>query len=233
MKIFINDIPVNIIRENELKPDHEYDLIMDGSEGKIKPKSLIDDVLIRDASPDNVEELLKVMTDNKLKKVFSITFACKDKKEVKKYIKSKFKVVKAAGGVVEKQGLILLIYRKGRWDIPKGKRDKKEGMAACAVREVEEETGVKVTIDRKVMHTWHTYVNKKKYILKKTNWYAMSCLDDSKMAPQEEESIDEVKWMNLTEQRAALYGSYRSIRVVMQEYHKLLRDYEGMWAYNE
>lgn len=226
MKIFINDIPVSIISNEDLKPNKEFDLVIDGALGKIKPKSLIDDVLIKDALPDTVDELLHVMTDNKLKGVDSITFTSSDHKGIVKYIKKKFKVIEAAGGVVDKGGKILLIYRKGRWDIPKGKLDKGEKKKACAVREVEEETGVKVSIERKINATWHTYVNKKKYVLKKTHWYVMKCEDDSCLAPQAEEDIEEARWMNLTELRAALYNSYRSIRVVIQEYHKLLKTHD-------
>ncbi|MEQ8473189.1 MAG: NUDIX hydrolase [Marinoscillum sp.] len=223
MKIFINDIPVSIISNEDLKPNKEFDLVIDGALSKIKPKSLIDDVLIKDALPDKVDELLHVMTDNKLKGVDSITFTSADSKTIIKYIKKKFKVIEAAGGVVDKGGKILLIYRKGRWDIPKGKLDKGEKKRACAMREVEEETGVKVSIDRKINATWHTYVNKRKYVLKKTHWYVMKCEDDSNLAPQTEEDIEEARWMSLTELRAALYNSYRSIRVVIQEYHKLLK----------
>lgn len=223
MKIFINDIPVSIIGNEELNPEKEFDLVIDGSINQIKPKSLIDDVLIKDASPAKVDDLLRVMTDNKLKGVDSITFTSTDKKEITRFIKKKFKVIEAAGGVVDKAGKILLIYRKDRWDIPKGKLDKGEKKRDCAVREVEEETGVKVSIEQKIGSTWHTYVNKKKYILKKTHWYVMRCVDDTNMAPQDEEDIDEVRWMSLSELRAALYNSYRSIRAVIQEYHKLLK----------
>ncbi len=223
VKIFINDIPVSIISYEELDTSKEFDLIIDGTTGRIKPKKLIDDVLINGASPEKVDELLHIMTDNKLKGVDSITFTSSDKKAIIKYIKKKFKVIEAAGGVVDKDGKILLIFRKGRWDIPKGKLEKGEKKRECAVREVEEETGVKVTIEKKINATWHTYVNKKKYVLKKTHWYVMKCVDDSMMGPQTEEDIEEVSWMNLSELRAALYNSYRSIRVVVQEYHKILK----------
>lgn len=222
MKIFINDIPVRIIDTSELDLSEEFGLIIDGS-NKIKPKELIDDVLIKEASPDKVDELLHLMTDHKLKEVDSITFISNDRKPIIRYIKSKFKVVEAAGGVVDKEGKVLLIFRKGRWDIPKGKLDKKEKKKDCATREVEEETGVKVSIEQKITTTWHTYVTNKKYILKRTHWYLMRCEDDSEMSPQEEEHIEKVRWMGLTELRAALYNSYRSIRVVIQEYHKLLK----------
>lgn len=223
MKIFINDIPVRIIEPSELDPFKEFDHTIDGSISKIKPKSLNDDVLIKNASPDKVDKLLHLMTDYKFKEVDSITFTSTNKKEIIKFIKSKFKVIEAAGGVVDKDGKILLIFRKGKWDIPKGKLDKGEKKKKGAVREVEEETGVKVEVKQKINTTWHTYVTNKKYVLKRTHWYLMKCIDDSEMAPQAEENIELVQWMSLSELRAALYNSYRSIRVVIQEYHKLLK----------
>ncbi len=224
MKIFINDIPVRIIDKAEAKDAAEYDLIIDGASQKIKPKKLIDDVLIHDAQPEKVEELLQLMTDNKFKEVDSITFTSKDSKGLIRFIKTKFKVVEAAGGVVDKDGKTLLIYRQGRWDLPKGKLDKHEKKKDCAVREVEEETGVKVILGKKIATSWHTYIRNKKYVLKKTYWYTMQCVDDTNMKPQTEENIKEVTWVTLTELRSALYDSYRSIRSVIQEYHRLLKN---------
>lgn len=224
MKIFINDIPVILTSSSKLPGLNHFDLIIDGSQQKIEPKKLLDDVLILNASPEKVDELLHLMTDKKFKQVDSITFSSDDKKSMIKFIKKKFDIIEAAGGVVEKDHETLLIYRKGRWDFPKGKIDKGEKKRECAIREVEEETGVRVAIEFKIIHTWHTYIQNKKYVLKKTHWYAMSCLDDSNMAPQAEENIDEVKFMTLTQMRSALYGSYRSIRFVIQEYHKLLKE---------
>jgi 8-oxo-dGTP pyrophosphatase MutT (NUDIX family) len=221
LKIYINDIPVSIISADKL-PDKRFNAVIDGSKRIIR-KALIDDVLINDAEPHKIDELLRLMTDTKLKNVDSITFTSNDVEALIKYIKTKFKVIEAAGGVVDKNNKTLLIYRKGRWDIPKGKIDKGEKKRQCAVREVEEETGVRGEIIDKICTTWHTYVTNKKYILKKTHWYRMKCIDDSELAPQAEENIVEAKWMTLTELRSALYDSYRSIRVVIQEYHKLLR----------
>jgi ADP-ribose pyrophosphatase YjhB (NUDIX family) len=101
--------------------------------------------------------------------------------------------------------------------------EKNEDIRSCALREVEEETGVKVVVQEKICHTWHTYTRNKKYILKKTYWYQMVCLDDMQIGPQISEGIDDVKWMTLSQVRVSLYDSYRTIRVVMQEYHKLLK----------
>src|SRR5687768_2564827 len=64
-----------------------------------------------------------------------------DLKELKKAFQKKFTPVLAAGGLVqnEKEEL-LMIYRKGKWDLPKGKLDKNEKLEDCALREVMEET---------------------------------------------------------------------------------------------
>ncbi|MEO9481831.1 MAG: NUDIX hydrolase [Ekhidna sp.] len=219
MKIFINDIPVYILSEKKINMNRAYGLVVREFED-IVPEVLADDVLIMNASFDQIDSLLRLMTDKKLKKVHSIFISSREKRDLINYLKGKFKVVEAAGGVVEKKGKLLMIYRRKVWDIPKGKLDKGETIEECAVREVEEETGVKVQIDWKVDAVWHTYTNKKKYILKKTHWYAMRCVDDRKMSPQKEEGIKKVEWMGLEEVRKALHDSYRSIRYVMQEYTK-------------
>ncbi len=223
MKIFINDIPVFLLGPEELEEDAFYAVVLDSKFQKITTRAFIDDVLIINATPIQVEELFQLMTDKALKKVDSITISSNNKKDLTRYIKIKFRVIRAAGGVVDKEGKNLLIYRNGLWDLPKGKLEKDEDIRSCALREVEEETGVKVVVKEKICHTWHTYTKNKKYILKKTYWYQMECLDDLQMRPQIEEGIDDVKWMSLSQVRASLHDSYRTIRVVMQEYHKLLK----------
>jgi 8-oxo-dGTP pyrophosphatase MutT (NUDIX family) len=223
LKIFINDIPVYLIKESQAKDSDQYDHVLNGQEHRIIPKQLRDDVLIRNAERDNVDELLQLMTEKKFKEVDSITFVSENHDSLKKFIKSTFKVIEAAGGVVQKDDKYLLIFRKGKWDLPKGKKEKGEKNKQAAIREVEEETGVKVSIENKICHTWHTYVHHKKFVLKKTHWYLMQCVDDSKMSPQVEEDIDEVMWKNLSDLRSALYDSYRSIRSVIHQYHKNLK----------
>ncbi len=223
MKLFINDIPV-ILEDLAAIPDlSKYDVVLDGTKKNIPHKKLIDDVIMVNASPEKVDELFKLMTDKKFKHLDSITFGVANKSEAVNYIKTKFTIVEAAGGVVEKNNKILLIYRLKKWDLPKGKLEKKEGAKLGAVREVEEETGVKVTLGPKICKTWHTYTRNKKYVLKKTHWYAMSCEDDQGMAPQTDEGIEDVRWMTVSEVRQALYNSYRTIRYVVQEYNKMLK----------
>jgi 8-oxo-dGTP pyrophosphatase MutT (NUDIX family) len=133
-------------------------------------------------------------------------------------VRSYYKLVKAAGGVVTKADQVLLMYRLGRWDLPKGKLDDGERSKQAAVREVEEETGVLVERGERICTTWHTYTHNENRILKRTKWYAMICLDDSDMQPQIEENIDEIKWMSRREAQNALKHSYSSIRYVFDEF---------------
>ncbi len=224
MKIFINDIPVSLVKSDSAKARAHHSQIIDGREGRIPSKLLADDVHIVNASGALVEKLLQTMTDRKLKNLDSVTISSANKKSLISFIKDRFKIVKAAGGVVDKDGRTLLIFRLGKWDLPKGKLDKGETIKACALREVEEETGVQCELGEKVCHTWHTYTRNKKYILKKTSWYAMTALDDTRMGPQMEEGIEDVRWMNINQMREALYNSYRTVRYVVREYHNLLKE---------
>lgn len=223
MKIFINDIPVYILSEKKVNMNRAYGLIVREFE-TIVPEVLVDDSLIMNASFEQIDSLLKLLTDKKLKKVHSIFISSRDKRELIDYLKSKFRVIVAGGGVVQKNGKILMIYRKKKWDLPKGKLDEGESIEECAIREVEEETGVKVEIDQEIEPVWHTYTSHKKYVLKKTFWYSMNCMDDKGMAPQKEEGIKKVEWMDMDEVRVALHDSYRSIRYVMQAFTKMIKE---------
>ena len=220
-RIFINDIPVSFknLDNSKLKVEN-YDTLIDGSSGIIHTK-LRARVLIYDALPDSIDSLLKIMTEKKLKKTYSVTFTLKNKKEVIKYLKKKFKVIKAAGGIVQNnENKILFIYRLGKWDLPKGKKDKGEKIKDCAVREVEEETNTKVKIIKRNCTTWHTYTRYKKFILKKTVWYKMKCIDDSKMKGQKKEKIEKVRWMENKIINEILINSYKSLSYVVKKYFK-------------
>ena len=110
--------------------------------------------------------------------------------------KSLFEIIEAGGGIVRNEKKqVLFIYRKGVWDLPKGKKEKKEKKRVTAVREVEEETGIRnVSIHKKVIVTYHLYKLKtSKRAMKKTHWYAMSAVDQ-KLIPQTKEQITKADW---------------------------------------
>lgn len=220
--IFVNDIPIKFKHLNNLKLKKEnFDTYVDGSSG-IVPKKLYSRVLIYDASIDTIVNLLKKMTKYKFKKIYSITLTLKNLDNDIKELKKMFKIIKAGGGVVNNNKKeILFIYRMKKWDLPKGKLDKGETIKQCAKREVEEETKVKVSCGKKILSTWHTYTKNKKFILKKTTWYMMESIDDSKMKPQKKEKIEKVEWMKESSVEDILLNSYKTLNHVMKKYFEL------------
>lgn len=220
MKLFVNDTPVDIIWIGDVQDTSVFDTIVDAGKKSLKDVKLKDDVLVQNATETYIKNSLDYFSKQKVKKIDSITFAVKDIKATRSFIKKQFEVIKAAGGLVVKGDKVLMIFRLGKWDLPKGKIEKKEKPLAGAVREVEEECSIKVRPIDKVCHTWHTYNRNKKKILKKTYWYLMEILDDSAMRPQLEEDIEEVRWMTFAEAKQALYNSYFSIRYVFRAYQR-------------
>ena len=125
------------------------------------------------------------------------------------------RLVPAAGGAVINDGRLLCIYRRGSWDLPKGKIDEGESESAAAVREVQEETGLReVDIARELSTTYHTYRDRKgRRILKPTYWYEMRTSEEA-LRPQAEEDIEEARWVPLDELediRARMYASLQAV----------------------
>lgn len=224
MKIFINDVPLEILNPSDLREENHYDAIMDCRHQSLQNLELLDDVLLLHVSHDNIKSIIEYLVVQKPRKLDSITLAVKKNKKAVKFIKKQFNIVRAAGGLVEKDGKILLIHRLSKWDLPKGKLEKKEKNREGAIREVEEECSIQVGIDYKICNTWHTYNRNGKRMLKKTAWFRMHCLDDSEMKPQVEEDIERVEWVTEREARTHMYNSYRSIRYVFSRYFLLRTD---------
>lgn len=104
----------------------------------------------------------------------------------------------AAGGIIyNDKNEILTIFRRGFWDLPKGKVDAGETIENAALREVEEETGAKTRVrNSNALRTYHCYIVKGKECIKETYWYDMDLADDTNLQPQAEEDILAVKFMN-------------------------------------
>jgi len=217
MNVFINDIPLILKKATEKVYKHEYDLILKASD-HFTSKDLVGNVLIKDADAQLIDRLVRLMEVKKLKKLKSLTLVAGKKKKLLAHLKDQFKIVQAAGGLVLKEGKILMIYRLGVWDLPKGKLEKKEAVQAGALREVEEECSIQVEVVDKLPKTWHSYAYKGKKILKKTSWFVMNCTDDSLIKPQAEEFIEEVRWMTPEEVTEVLPKAYTSIAFIMRHY---------------
>ena len=134
---------------------------------------------------------------------------------VKERFFAEFKYIEAAGGVVcndRDETLMIFCYR--RWDLPKGHVDAGESDAECAVREIEEETGVKgAKIVRFLCNTLHAYNVYGSWELKRTAWFELKA-DHCDTKPQAEEDILQAKWCTPEEVEENLRTTYPTIRNV-------------------
>lgn len=141
-------------------------------------------------------------------------------KVMEKIIKKKYRIVEAGGGIViNKNKEVLFIFRRGKWDLPKGKLEKHEKIKKGAVREVEEECGITNPVVREhLITTMHKFKNKGKECLKKTYWYIMDYEGDEELVPQLEEDITKAKWMSEEKFNKVFKNTFPSIGDVLNAY---------------
>lgn len=142
----------------------------------------------------------------------------KDLEALKKAFFKHFTFIEAAGGIVQNNHKeLLFILRLGKWDLPKGKMEKKEVPEACAIREVTEETGIAgLTVKKKTGDTYHAYDEFGKHFLKQTHWFYMTCEGRQAPVAQAVEHITEVKWVKTMHIREPMANTYPSIRDILQ-----------------
>lgn len=133
--------------------------------------------------------------------------------------KNIFNYVEASGGVVyNKEGQVLFIKRKNKWDLPKGKLENQETASEGAIREVQEEAGIsnlKITSD--LIDTYHIYFEGRVPMLKKTQWFKMETDSEKEPVPQTEEDITEAVWFDQQDVPNILGNTYLSIIEILKE----------------
>jgi 8-oxo-dGTP pyrophosphatase MutT (NUDIX family) len=164
---------------------------------------------------DAIQEAIDSLRKKKLEKAFIYH---PNHEEILKKFTKKIPLEVAAGGVVtNKKGKVLFIYRNDKWDLPKGKLDKGESIEECAVREVEEETGVKkLKIENFLQTTYHVFKRRGVYKLKEVHWYAMKTSYQGKLKGQKSEGIEKVKWKGPKKIEEALQNSYINIKILFR-----------------
>jgi 8-oxo-dGTP pyrophosphatase MutT (NUDIX family) len=179
-KIYFNNKVIIITNEEHTEQDHSNTMVF------------------KEWKEEIYEYILENLESNRAT-IFLIK--AKNIDDVLNSIKKRFTIIQAAGGaVINSESGVLLIFRRGKWDLPKGKLDEGESLEKCAVREVEEETGLSdVQLNSFLITTYHTYMEEGKSILKETHWYKMSIREKQELTPQLEEDILECRWVSIAE----------------------------------
>ncbi len=140
-----------------------------------------------------------------------------DLAELRKAFFKKFTLIFAAGGfVLNENEEVLMMFRRGKWDLPKGKQDKNELPEDCAVRETEEETGLRnIKLISPLLTTYHTYHEGSRYILKETSWFKMKITGEQKLIPQTEEDISKLEWVKKDGMKKYQSNSFSSVQDVL------------------
>ncbi|AXO80170.1 NUDIX domain-containing protein [Olleya aquimaris] len=189
--IFVNDKPIYLTTTVEKETDFKNFLLKDV----------------------NIDLVLQTISK---KSINSVRLIGHDKDKLMKAFKKKLPNVIAGGGkVLNNKGDILFIYRNDKWDLPKGKAEKKETIEETAIREVAEETGVDgLKIVKPLPVTYHVFKRNGKSKLKITHWFEMYSDFEDELQPQINEGITKVEWLNEKAAKQALSNSYANIKLL-------------------
>ena len=200
IKIYVDELPIYITDElsnNLMNLSKENDILF------IDEKSNLD-----------ATKILSALHTNEKKAV--IIFG-KDIQELKEYFFDQFTIIEAAGGIVQNETKdLLFIYRRNKWDLPKGKMEAGETPEICAAREIEEETGVKnLMLKHKIGETYHIYTERGKTILKISHWFNFTTEGNQKTIPQTSEDIAEVKWIHTLNIKEPMANTHQNIKDIL------------------
>lgn len=180
-----------------------------------------DSVFIDELNNHTIKSMIYEM---ELDKVHAGVFLHPQLDELQHEFFKKYHVFVAGGGVVSNSDKdILLMYRRGYWDLPKGKLDDGETIEECALREVHEETGLNdVTLGKKIMTTYHTYKMGSRDYLKQSEWFSMHVEGVPVLTPQVEEDIEKAIWVPQPQVTTYFSKAYPAIVDVLTTYYNML-----------
>jgi 8-oxo-dGTP pyrophosphatase MutT (NUDIX family) len=172
----------------------------------------------------NTEDLKELIDFYRnLKRIDTLFIFHHDLDELQERFKSCFYTVQAAGGLVcNEEDRYLVIKRRGKWDLPKGKVNEGETIPDAAIREVSEECGLtSLEIISPMMSTYHCYWIDGQSFLKRTSWFEMKATGNEPLVPQSDEDITEVKWVGKDDLREITRNTYMGILDILK-YKNLL-----------
>jgi 8-oxo-dGTP pyrophosphatase MutT (NUDIX family) len=190
--------------------------LCDNVDATLQPYVHHDDaVFIDELNLHTIKSMIHEMQESS---VHAGVFFHKDLKELKDTFFKKFTLVKAAGGfVLNGNNEVLMMFRRGKWDLPKGKLDKKESFEECAVRETGEETGLKrIKLISPLNTTYHTYHEGTRFVLKETRWFKMKVSNEQKLIPQAAEQITKLEWVEKNDLKKYLQNSFPLVNDVLE-----------------
>jgi len=167
----------------------------------------------------NVEDLKELIQFYwRLKHIDTLFIFHYDLDELQERFRSCFEMVYAAGGLVkDRNGNILIMKRRGKWDLPKGKVNKNESFENASLREVTEECGLHgLEITTPLLSTYHSYWIDDQNILKRTAWFEMLYSGDEVPVPQIDEDITEIKWVPVEDLRQVTGNTYLAVLDVLK-----------------
>jgi 8-oxo-dGTP pyrophosphatase MutT (NUDIX family) len=198
-KVFIDNTPLHIIQDKKNISENA--------------------VIIYEENVKAIRDALFAWADT-VKKIIPIYLISSSPESTFAKLFEGYDFIEAAGGIVQREDKYLFIKRNGFWDIPKGKLDRGEEPEAAAIREIEEECGIKgPVIEKVIMATYHTYKYKGKPTIKRTYWYALSYDGPEMVQGQLEEGITKVKWFKRSELEKVEKKTFASILEVMDRYY--------------
>ncbi len=147
-----------------------------------------------------------------------------DMKQLWQKFTGHFEIVEAAGGLVKKDGQLLLIHRNEIWDLPKGRVEPGETHKEAAIREVNEECGIdRLQIIHKIDTSYHIYFDHKQNKIKKTLWYYMHTDSSETPVPQTIEGITEAKYVPIEKVKELFPNMYENIKETILKFLKAYR----------
>jgi 8-oxo-(d)GTP phosphatase len=223
MNLFINDTFIKIIQNEVYTSVVAFDSIFEANKcSQISWNTLFGTVAIENATITEIKQIIFTLEKLQNPQIKKIVITVLDKEKVKENFKNQFKIVIAAGGIVTYKNNYLMMFRRKKWDLPKGKMDSGETPRQTALREIQEECNIRCRIIDKIDITYHNYKQGNEVVFKKTHWFWLTTSEPEKIKPQYEEDIEELLWANAEQRHKALQNSFGSIKYVIEYFDNQL-----------
>ena len=188
-------------------------------EKEVQPATSLSTVIIENPENQTILDIIDKLKKGELKEVMVVTG---DIEKTKNFVLSHFKIIEAAGGIVENENNeLLFIFRRCKWDLPKGKIEPSESPEFAAKREIQEETGInEMVLNKKIADTFHYYSGWGEEILKISHWFHCYCKSNVTTTPQIEEDITEIRWFDKRALEFPLSNTYATVQFLIDSFLK-------------